>query len=326
MRSNILKSILVTSGLAASVLLAANSTALAATSVVNLTASPSTATLPDGSTVPMWGYSCTGTLPANAQCAALNGATSSAVWSPVIITVPSGNSLQINLTNSLSFAVGSGATASTNNIPTSLTIVGQFGGGLGTPTTVASPAHAGLGVSWPVAGGPNTGTPDPSSPTFTPPPQGPRVQSFDTEVKAGATTTLTWKSLTPGTNLIESGTHPSIQAPMGLYGVLVVTSAPTTTSAGVAYPAVAAKASNSTTALPAVSYAGEVAMVMGEIDPVQNAAVYAAVNTPGLQRAHRMVRSAGWLRKYRFTHLPAVLSARGQLLAVVLPNQRRGLR
>ena len=277
MRSNIFKSILVNSGLAASVLLAASSTALAASSVVNLTAGPSTATLPDGSTVPMWGYSCTGTAPTAASCAALNGATSSAAWSPVIITVPAGNSLQINLTNSLSFATSSG----TSNIPTSLTIVGQFGGGLGTPTNVASPAHAGLGVTWPVAGGPNSGTPDPGSPTFTPPPQGPRVRSFGTEVQAGTMTSLNWKALTPGTYLIESGTHPSIQATMGLYGVLVVTSAPTPTSAGLAYPMVPGKTANSTTTLPAVSYAAEVAMVMGEIDPVQNAAVDAAVRTVG---------------------------------------------
>ena len=40
---------------------------------------------------------------------------------------------------------------------------------------------------------------------------------------AGATQSLTWANLRPGTYLIESGTHPSIQAPMGLYGVLRVT-------------------------------------------------------------------------------------------------------
>ena len=38
---------------------------------------------------------------------------------------------------------------------------------------------------------------------------------------------MTWPGyLQPGTYLIESGTHPSIQGPMGLYGMLVVTTAP----------------------------------------------------------------------------------------------------
>ena len=34
------------------------------------------------------------------------------------------------------------------------------------------------------------------------------------------------ESLKPGTYLYETGTHPSIQAPMGLYGVVVVTDIP----------------------------------------------------------------------------------------------------
>src|SRR6202043_1469408 len=102
---------------------------------------------------------------------------------------------------------------------------------LTTATSTASPDHSALpsnNTSWPIAGGPG----------FTPPTQGPRVQSFSTEVAAGVTTALTWAALRPGTYLIESGTHPSIQGPMGLYGVLVVTTAPTSaTVAGTAYPA-----------------------------------------------------------------------------------------
>ncbi len=58
-------------------------------------------------------------------------------------------------------------------------IVGQLGGGLGTPaTTTPSPAHATQAVTWPIANG--------AGATFTPPPQGPRVQSFATEVAAGS--------------------------------------------------------------------------------------------------------------------------------------------
>jgi len=141
--------------------------------------------------------------------------TAGAAWSPVVITVPVNTmgptNLTINLTNNLTFAGGA--------VPTSLTIVGQLGGGLGiSRTTTASPTHGPQGVTWSTQ---NTGN------TNTPPIQGPRVQSLATEVAAGSMGTLTWNNLRPGTYLIESGTHPSIQGPMGLYGMLVVTAAPT---------------------------------------------------------------------------------------------------
>src|SRR6266481_1572516 len=223
---------------------------------VNLTAGPATATLPDGSAVPMWGYSC-GAPVAGATCAKLNPAAAVGVWTPVVITVPPGP-LTISLTNSLTFGA--------NSVPTSLVIVGQLGGGLGTTaTSMPGPDHTGAqSVTWPIA--------DPST-TGTPPVQGPRVQSFSTEVSAGATTTLTWATLRPGTYLIESGTHPSIQGPMGLYGMLVVTTAPAGSVAGTAYPAVGT--------VPAVTYNAEVPLLLSEIDPVQNRAVNTAINTAG---------------------------------------------
>ena len=263
MRSNSFKSAAIRSGIAASVLLLAGGAAFGQT--VNLAAGPAIATLPDGTAVPMWGYSCGAVVSGSpATCAALNPA--SAGWSPVVITVPTGQDLQINLTNNLQFTPS--GTTTPNTIPTSLVIVGQLGGGLGTgATSTPSPTHAPLGASWPVAGGPGAG-----SPTFTPPPQGNRVQSFSTEVPAGATTTLTWKAPRPGTYLIESGTHPSIQGPMGLYGILVVTAAPAAT---------AGKETQAGTAYPGVSYDADVPLLLSEIDPVQNTAVNTAVNTAG---------------------------------------------
>src|ERR1700675_2121843 len=107
---------------------------------VNLTAAPTTTTLPDGTTVPMWGYFCgTAAAGSTVACAALNPMSVSpavttvpSTWSPVVITVPyasAGTSLTINLTNSLSFTP-TGATAA-NTVPTSIVIVGQVGGGLG---------------------------------------------------------------------------------------------------------------------------------------------------------------------------------------------------
>src|SRR5215469_15825516 len=105
--------------LAASVLLLGGGAALA--QQVNLTAAASNAAMPDGTAVPMWGYSC-GAAPAggsSATCSALNRAVAAAQaavaagtattaqaalaqsWSPVIITVPSGQDLRIYLTNGL---------------------------------------------------------------------------------------------------------------------------------------------------------------------------------------------------------------------------------
>src|SRR5256885_1270450 len=72
---------------------------------------------------------------------------------------------------------------------------------------------------------------------------------------------------------MESGTHPSIQGPMGLYGILVVTTAPVGATAGTAYPAVGTT--------PAVTYNAEVPLLLSEIDAVQNNAVNTAVNTAG---------------------------------------------
>ena len=175
------KSLLAKTGLTAAVLLLASGAALAQ-QAVNLTAGPATATLPDGTAVPMWGYSCGAAVTGStATCARLNPTGSG--WSPVVITIPTGQDLQINLTNNLSFTAGTG----TNTLPTSLTIVGQLGGGLGSSaTTTPSPDHTNAQpVTWPIAGT----TPGNVAPVGvgTPPPQGPRVQSFATEVAFGTT-------------------------------------------------------------------------------------------------------------------------------------------
>jgi len=261
---------------------------------VNLTAAPTIYTAPDGTVIPMWGYFCgLGVTGSTANCAALNPGsaatlTTPATWSPVVITVPTGQALTVNLTNNLLF-VHNGSTTP-NTVPTSIVIVGQVGGGLGTSrTSTPSPNHTDAQgcPTWFIASGatpPGVPCPGPQAGASNLPPlQGPRVQSMATEAAAGTTVTLTWPALKPGTYLLESGTHPSIQVPMGLIGMLVVTTAPTTTSttsggtttlaAGTAYPAVGTA--------PAVTYNAEVPMEFSEIDPVQNKAVDSAVRTPG---------------------------------------------
>ncbi|HWX93282.1 MAG TPA: hypothetical protein VNY29_11685, partial [Terriglobales bacterium] len=276
---------------------------------INLTAGPSTAAMPDGTVVPMWGYTCGALVSSStATCAALNPASVTTVattsaaavgtWSPVVITIPVGatGGLQINLTNNLSFTPVGANTP--NAIPTSIVIVGQVGGGLGVSTqrtSTLSPSHTNAQgcPSWFIAANP-PGTPC-TAPTAgvttnTPPVQANRVQSFSTEVAAAGATlvapqvasgsALTWPALKPGTYLLESGTHPSIQVPMGLIGVLVVTTAPSgTTAAGTAYPGAAATAT--TAAIPAVQYNADLPLEFSEIDPVQNNAVNTAVNTAG---------------------------------------------
>ena len=270
---------------------------------INLTAAPTSTTLPDGTTVPMWGYFCgTGVTGSTAMCAALNP-TAAATWSPVVITVPAGQGLTINLTNLLSFTPATGS-LTPNNIPTSIVIVGQVGGGLGTQrTTTPSPSHANAQgcVTWFIAS-PSTppGTPCTSpqpGASGAPPVQGSRVQSFSTEVTAGTTTALTWAGLKPGTYLLESATHPSIQVPMGLIGMLVVTTAPSGTTAGTAYPAVGTA--------PAVPYNAEVPLEFSEIDPVQNKAVDLAVRTAGFNE------TAVWTRMNAFGPVTALTLGSG---------------
>jgi hypothetical protein len=144
MRLNSLKAIVKTALRGAAVLLLGAGVA-PAQQTINLSAGPSTATLPDGNTVPMWGYTCGAVVAGSgATCAALNP-NAAGGWSPVLITIPTtaAGGLQINLTNNLTFGA--------NKIPTSLTIVGQLGGGLGTTaTSTPSPDHTNRlrGRSW----------------------------------------------------------------------------------------------------------------------------------------------------------------------------------
>jgi len=83
-RSNYLKATLKTAVLAVTILLLGVGVSVAQVSV-GLTAAPNTLTLPDGSIVPMWGYTCGAV--SGGTCSALN--PKSTGWSPVVITVPS---------------------------------------------------------------------------------------------------------------------------------------------------------------------------------------------------------------------------------------------
>ena len=285
MRSNYPKATLEAATIAGTILLSMAGVSSAQTTV-NLTASQQTTVLPDGNTVPMWGWTCgTGTAAATgATCTALTYNTATGVlnpqiggttWQPPLIVVPyvsTGTSLTINLTNNLP-------------VETSLVIIGQAGGGLGAPVREAGPrtdgAHAGqTATTWPIV------TPN----SFTPPTQGERARTFTSIEVAGVATVgavpavgvYSWTNLKPGTYLIRTGTYPSIQGPMGLYGVLVVTQAPAGGAAGVAYPP-------ATTTAGGVTYDADVAALLSEIDARQNkmvAAIFPAGGAAGSATAN----------------------------------------
>jgi hypothetical protein len=225
--------------------------------VVNLTATRQTTTLPDGNTAPMWGWAC-GTA-AGATCTAMNGqpqtAGTPAPWQPPLIVIPAasvsggGSGFTIKLSNALP-------------VETSLVIMGQLpGGGLGTPVREATPRNHATQTE-------TTWTNNIPA-TFTPPAQGQRVRSFAQEVGPNSTApaSYTWASLKPGTYLISSGTYPSIQGPMGLYGVLVVTTEASLSSATNTFTPSAG------TAYPNIKYDADVPLLLSELDPVQNHSV-----------------------------------------------------
>jgi hypothetical protein len=250
---------------------------------VGLTATQQTAFMPDGNTVPMWGWQCDSVSALAKTCLALTGTPQAggAIWQPPLIVVPTGVGLTINLTNNLP-------------METSVTIVGQLGGGLGSPQRESGPrtdgAHAGqTQTTWPI----QTGA------TFTPPSQGLRARSFVPEAGPNTGTQhyqwagynlQTGQGLKPGTYLIETGTYPSIQGPMGLYGVLVVTTPPaipgtTFNTTGIAYAgSVITKAPNTSKSYQ-IQYDADVPLLLSEIDPVQNSAVAAAAHNSASETA-----------------------------------------
>jgi Bacterial Ig domain len=261
---------------------------MASAQVVNLTAARQTTLLPNGASVPMWGWACgavtQGTV-AGTTCTQTNGTPQfvpttgvSTVWQPPLITVP------CTATASTATAAGTCTAGLTitlaNSLPvaTSLTIVGQLPNaadpnGLGNPTREAGPRTDGAHQTQNATTWTTVVT---SQAPFTPPSQGNRARAFVQEAAAAGSVTYTWSALRPGTYLIETGTYPSIQGPMGLYGVLVVTAPATTAAAGTAYPAPAGALI--TTGL---AYDADAVVLLSEIDAVQNSAVAKAVVTTG---------------------------------------------
>lgn len=243
------------------------SATISSAQVVNLTATRQTTTLPDGKTVAMWGWVCgTGASAATtgATCTAMNGQPQTTVavgttvttpWQPplIVVSLPAGSATTGSFTIKLANALP---------VETSLIIMGQLpGGGLGSPVRESAPRNHPTQTE-------TTWTTNFSA-TFTPPAQGQRVRSFAPEVASSTATPVsyTWAALKPGTYLIASGTYPSVQGPMGLYGVLVVTTEASLASSATAFTP------GPGTAYPGVKYDADVPLLLSEIDPLQNNSV-----------------------------------------------------
>jgi hypothetical protein len=158
---------------------------------VYLAAKPFTKTLPDLSSVPMWGYvedpggTCYLAADDATRLTCVNSLPDPDVPGPRL-TVPVGDGLNIMLSNGLTE-------------PTSIMIQGQQ-----KPTS-----GAGAGPTWDdnLTGARTTSTQ--------------RVRSFGSEAAAnGGRESYGWTSLRPGTNVLHSGTHPQKQVYMGLYAAV----------------------------------------------------------------------------------------------------------
>jgi FtsP/CotA-like multicopper oxidase with cupredoxin domain len=164
------------------------------------------------------------------------------------------------------------ATAAVYNLRAASTTLTMWGYGLTTDATVSIP-----GPALELAPGDATlivnltnelpvpvsivipGVPAPMTPVWNDGTTGPRanlqqrVVSFTEVVQPGATMTYQWNNVAAGTYLYQSGTHPAVQVPMGLYGA-------------VKHDALAGQAYG-------VAYDRDLVLVYSEIDPQLNAAV-----------------------------------------------------
>jgi len=170
-----------------------------------------------------------------------------------VLVASEGDTINIHLRNNLTTAAATTAGfPSMITEPTSLIIMGQNGTAL-TPVWVSVDANGG------VTGVTSSGSAFRPAGDVTS-----RVRSFNKETPANGSTviTYTWTSLRPGTFLYETGTHPAVQAQMGLYGALKVYPTASPVSPGVAIPIPRKQAYNDAS----TAYYIDVTLVFSEVD------------------------------------------------------------
>lgn len=153
--------------------------------VFNMTAGPTTLTMPDAVTVPAWGFALDSTVVDGG--APIPGDGIVTVPGPLLAVPADQTVVTVNLTNNLPE-------------PVSLHILGQQ------LSNNAGPVWTN-GLSGSVASRKARPVDD-----FTA-----RVRSFSHETYSGSTKTYTWSNFKPGTFLLQSGTNPAKQVQMGLF-------------------------------------------------------------------------------------------------------------
>ena len=173
-----------------------------AVTTFNMTAGPTTKTMPGGAVVNMWGFGLTST---DVDGTVTPGDGIVKVPGDPLVVPPGETEVIISLTNNLPE-------------PVSLMILGQQ------MTPGGGPVWADGST------GPPSATVMRTAGDFTS-----RVRSFAHEADPlGGTATYTWTNFKAGTYLLQSGTNPAKQVQMGLYAAVKKDNAP-----GQAYPGVA---------------------------------------------------------------------------------------
>jgi FtsP/CotA-like multicopper oxidase with cupredoxin domain len=155
--------------------------------------------MPDGRTINFWAYADVTPAGTGGRAAGVGGDGIPTVPGPVL-EFPTGVPVTITLQNNLAFANG-GNNPLLTNVPTSLIIPGQFQVGAARPAGTNVPL-----VPTVIAGVL----------------ENPRAFTFSNQVGPGQAVTYTFGPMRPGTFLYESGSHPQVQIPMGLYGAVIV--------------------------------------------------------------------------------------------------------
>jgi hypothetical protein len=240
-----------------------------------------TDTMPDGTTVRMWGYrvasSCTA-----AQLASATSAINQPVTSPgAAITVPPGDTtLNVTLVNRASANTALGELALP--VPTSFVLQGH-----NTTMTPVFKTNATVNAA--------TTTSDCTPGTSL----DCRMRSFTHEAAPGGTATYTYTNVRPGTYMYHSGTLPQIQVQMGLYGLLRKNAPATVTAARVAYPGAAS-------APDQYAFDNEIALLLSEVDPAVHAAVAA-----GTFAGSTLAYDPKYFRVHRYAAPAATVPATG---------------
>jgi FtsP/CotA-like multicopper oxidase with cupredoxin domain len=240
--------------------------------------------------ITMWGFAKCDAAFANCSTVQVPGPT---------LTATTGTALNITLMNNLS-----GPFTYSYQEPVSVIIPGLIK--QMSPRWMIPPAKR-TGPNWtgaPTADG--SRPPVPSNADQNHPAYSYRVRSFDTETPPDntTTTTYTWAgaNVKEGTYLYQSGTHPSVQVQMGLYGSLIVypNAGQVFGAPGTAYAALATPGGNG--ARPATHYDTEAVILFSEIDPALHDAVttgHYGPNPPVINpQANWMTSTANYTPRY----------------------------